>query len=174
MRMALILVAGGAGFLGLNTARALTAAGREVVITTRRPLEERLARVVAESAIAHVEVVDLTSTFQVSNLFARYAFDSVAYTAATAHMFAASRSKNFDSYAMFFNCLEAATNSVVRRFVLASSIVVYRGLSGPSRKDMALPPDVWVNPPCVWSMIPHFEVAKARHGARRSGLWPTA
>jgi nucleoside-diphosphate-sugar epimerase len=155
----MILISGGAGFTGLNTADAYAAAGIPVVITTHRR-NDKMAAAVASDLIT-VEMVDLSNPYEVNELFSRYDFEGVIHTA-TAHMFAATRAANFATYKMLFNCLEAANSFGVKRFVLVGSLVVYRGLTGPYREDMAPPPDIAVNPPGLLQFFPHFEVTVKR------------
>lgn len=155
----MILISGGGGFTGTNIAEVCAKGGKPVVITTRRR-HDRIASSIASDLIG-VETVDLSNPYEVNELFSRYEFEGVIHTA-TAHMFAGSRAANFATYKMLFNCLEAATCFGVRRFVLVGSLVPYRGLSGPFREDMALPPDISHNPPGLLQFFPHFEVSVKR------------
>jgi UDP-glucose 4-epimerase len=155
----MILISGGAGFTGLNTAELFAAAGVPVVITTHRR-NDKLAASIASERVT-VELVDLSNPYEVNELFSRYEFEGVIHTA-TAHMFAATRAANFATYKMLFNCLEAANSFGTRRFVLVGSLVPYRGLTGPWREDMPLPPDIAENPPGLLQFFPHFEVSVKR------------
>jgi nucleoside-diphosphate-sugar epimerase len=156
------LIAGGAGFLGLNTAKSLVDAGKEVVITTRRRQDPMAASVVeAAGGKIILEVVDLNNHHEVYNLFSRYDFQGVLHTA-TNHMFAQSRSANFTSYNMLFNTLEAATAFDVGRFVLASSQVVYRGDPGPWREDATFAPEAEQSLGELLKFVPSFEVTFKR------------
>jgi UDP-glucose 4-epimerase len=155
----MILISGGAGFTGLNTAELYASAGIPVVITTHRR-NDKLAAAIAGDLIT-VEMVDLSNPYEVNELFSRYEFEGVIH-AATAHMFASTRAANFATYKMLFNCLEASNSFGVRRFVLVGSLVVYRGLQGPFREDMPLPPDIAHNPPGLLQFFPHFEVSVKR------------
>jgi nucleoside-diphosphate-sugar epimerase len=155
----MILISGGAGFTGLNIAELYASAGKPVVITTHRR-NDKMAASVASDLIA-VEMVDLSNPYEVNELFSRYDFEGVIHTA-TAHMFAATRAANFATYKMLFNCLEGANSFGVKRFVLVGSLVPYRGLKGPFREDMALPPDIAENPPGLLQFFPHFEVTVKR------------
>ena len=155
----MILLSGGAGFTGMSIAEHLAMSGTPVVITTHRR-NDKMAAAMASDLIT-VEMVDLSNPYEVNELFARYEFKGVIHTA-TAHMFAATRAANFATYKMLFNCLEAATTFGVPRFVLVGSLVVYRGLTGPFREDMAPPPDIAYNPPGLLQFFPHFEVSVKR------------
>jgi UDP-glucose 4-epimerase len=157
----MFLIAGGAGFLGLTTAEQLAASGHEVVITTHRRNDAMAKELAGSSPLITLEFCDLYNTYQVNDLFARYAFETVIHTA-TAHMFAAARATNFPTYLMLFNTLEASTNSGVRRFILSGSFVVYRGARGPFREDMPLPSDIVDNPPSPLQLVPHFETTVKR------------
>jgi nucleoside-diphosphate-sugar epimerase len=158
----MILISGGAGFLGLNTARQLARDGHSVVITTRRR-DDKVSEGVAAGSDGRitVEVVDLSNSYAVVNLFSRYDFERVIHTA-TAHMFANSRAANFPSYQMLFNMLEAATSAGVKHFVMASSLAIYRGVKAPYREDAPLPPEIDVKPDSSMSFIPDFEVTLKR------------
>lgn len=157
----MILISGGGGFLGLNTAKALAADGQSVVITTRRRGDPMAGKVAKESkGLITLEVIDLNNPHEVSHLFSRYHFDQVVHTA-TNHMFSQSRAANFTSYNMLFNVLEAATAAGVKRFVLANSMVVYRGVQGPWREDMPLPTEFAVIPGLLEG-LPDFEVTLKR------------
>jgi UDP-glucose 4-epimerase len=155
----MILISGGAGFTGLNTAELYASAGIPVVITTHKR-NDIMAKAVAGDLIT-VEMIDLSNPYEVNELFSRYEFEGVIHTA-TAHMFAATRAANFATYKMLFNCLEAANSFGVRRFVLVGSLVVYRGLEGPFKEGMAPPPDIAYNPPGLLQFFPHFEVSVKR------------
>ncbi len=158
----MFLIAGGSGFLGLNTAQALAATGAEVVITSRRrsdPMGEAVAS--QSNGRIRLEVVDLNNPHEVYHLMSRYPFEGVVHTA-TNHMFARSRATNFSSYNMLFNTLQAATAANVRRFVLASSQVVYRGVPGPWREDARLPVDPDGERGELLKFVPDFEVTFKR------------
>jgi nucleoside-diphosphate-sugar epimerase len=160
--MSKIMIAGGTGFLGSNTARAFIAAGIPVVITTRKnhdPVADALA---AESDLVTVEHVNLTSAFEVFNLFSRYDFEGLAITAQS-HLFAGSRSAIHANYQMIFNCMEAATATGVKRCVMASQIGVYHGQTD-WREDMRFPPEITDADNAVWEgfPIPKFEVTLKR------------
>jgi UDP-glucose 4-epimerase len=157
------LISGGGSQLGLNTAKALIARGKQVVLTTRRRDDSMAARVAEESGgRATVEVLNLTNAFEIANLMSRYDFKCVIHTA-SAHMYANTRAANFPSYEMLFNMLEASTSFGVERFVLCNSIVVYCGVEGPFREDQPLPPDfVALKTGTPFDFIPSFEVTLKR------------
>jgi nucleoside-diphosphate-sugar epimerase len=89
----MILIAGGAGFLGLTRAEQLAEAGEQVVITTHRR-NDTMAKDLADGSDAiTVEFCDLVNAYEVNELFGRYDFDVVIDTA-TAHMYASSRARH--------------------------------------------------------------------------------
>lgn len=63
---------------------------------------------------------------------------------------------------MLFNTLEAATAFDVRRFVLASSQVVYRGTPGPWRETAIFHPDATLDKGELLKFVPDFEVVFKR------------
>jgi nucleoside-diphosphate-sugar epimerase len=156
------LITGGAGFVGLNTAMALAETGADVVITTRRRNDPMAQAVIAQSGGKIIlEVIDLNNPHEVSHLFARYDFAGVIH-AATNHMFSQSRSANWTSYNMLMNTLESATAAGVKRFVLAGSFVVYRGVKPPWREDATFAPGVLPGGTPLEQRWPLFEVALKR------------
>jgi nucleoside-diphosphate-sugar epimerase len=146
----------------MNTAKTLAEAGADVVITTRRRSDPLAEAVVAQSdGKVILEVIDLNNPHEVDHLFARYDFAGVIH-AATNHMFSQSRSANWTSYNMLFNTLEAATAAGVKRFVLAGSFVVYRGVLPPWREDATFPPEISPGGTPLEQRWPFFEVALKR------------
>jgi nucleoside-diphosphate-sugar epimerase len=136
--MTYILITGGTGMTGLNTAREFARAGKSVVITTRQAnarIEHSIAdfrdRIVIES-------VNLASSAQTFDLFSRYRFEGVIH-AVGAHQAAQTRSANLANYDMLFNCLQAAEGSKVKRFVLVSSVAAFAGLAPPFSEDKRYP-----------------------------------
>lgn len=164
------LISGGSGFLGVNMAASLAAQGEDVVITSRRRDHPQVAAVTAAHDRVIAVPLELTSAHEVHDLFARFKFDRVLH-AATTHTFAATRAAVAANYMMLLNCLEGARISGVRRFVLASSMSVYRGLPGPWREDVSFPVDIadagaWVSSPgrgaTTVQWIREFEVTVKR------------
>ena len=132
--MSQILITGGGGLVGLNTARAFAAEGTSVVITARHG-HDRIENALGDlRELVTIEPVELGRGGEVLDLFSRYNFQAVIH-AAQAHQHAQTRTSNRANYDMIFNCLEAAEATAVKRFLLVSSIVVYGGLAPPFGED---------------------------------------
>jgi nucleoside-diphosphate-sugar epimerase len=139
-----VLITGGGGLVGLNTARALAMEGVPVVITARQR-DDRIDRAVDDFRdLITIEPIDLARGSEVFDLFSRYRFRGVIH-AAQAHQRAQTRAANRANYDMAFNCLEAAEASGVSRFLLVSSIIVYAGLGAPLSEDKRFPAQVTVD-----------------------------
>jgi nucleoside-diphosphate-sugar epimerase len=139
-----ILITGGGGLVGLNTARAFAAAGDSVVITARHghdSIEKALGDL---RDLVTIEPVELARSGEVFDLFGRYDFHAVIH-AAQAHQHAQTRTSNRANYDMIFNCLEAAEATGVKRFLLVSSIVVHAGLAPPFSEDKRFPVQVTID-----------------------------
>ena len=136
----MILIIGGMGFIGLNTALRLLEAGERVVITqhsTRRvptALEPELDRRV------FIERMDVTKGYEVMDVAHRHRVESVISFAAPPAR-GISPQEDYRIYTEGLqNILEAARVLGLRRVCLASSTSVYGGLpEGPFREDMPLP-----------------------------------
>jgi UDP-glucose 4-epimerase len=136
--MSQILITGGGGLVGLNTARALAAEGTSVVITARHG-HDRIENELGDlRELVTIEPVELARSGEVLDLFSRYNFDAVIHCA-QAHQHAQTRTSNRANYDMIFNCLEAAEATGVKRLVLVSSIAVYGGLAPPYVEDTRFP-----------------------------------
>jgi nucleoside-diphosphate-sugar epimerase len=139
-----ILITGGGGLVGLNTARAFAAAGDSVVITARHA-HDRIEKALGDLRdLVTVEPVELARSGEVFDLFSRYDFQAVIH-AAQAHQHAQTRTSNRANYDMLFNCLEAAEATGVKRFLLVSSIVVYAGLAPAFAEDKRFPVQVTID-----------------------------
>jgi len=133
-----VLITGGGGLVGLNTARAFAADGKSVVITGRRG-HDQIQRALGDLRdLVTIEPVELARGGEVFDLFSRYHFDAVVH-GAQAHQSAQTRVSNRANFDMIFNCLEAAEATGVRRFVLVSSIAVYAGIAPPLVEDTRFP-----------------------------------
>src|SRR5882757_10869633 len=115
--MSQILITGGGGLVGLNTARVLAAEGTSVVITARYG-HDRIEKELGDlRELVTIEPVELARSGEVLDLFSRYNFHAVIH-AAQAHQHAQTRTHNRGNYDMIFNCLEAAEDTAVKRFLL--------------------------------------------------------
>jgi nucleoside-diphosphate-sugar epimerase len=148
-----ILITGGGGLAGLNTARAFAEAGVRVVITARHRSSRIEEAVERYGDLIIVEPVDLARGGEVLDLFSRYRFEGVVH-AAQAHQHAQTRAANRANYDMLFNCLESAEATDVKRFVLVSSIVTYAGLAAPFTEDARFPvqPTIDDDPDAMFAM----------------------
>ena len=133
-----VLITGGGGLVGLNTARAFAADGKSVVITARHG-HDQIQRALGDlRELVTIEPVELARGGEVFDLFSRYHFDAVIH-GAQAHQSAQTRVSNRANFDMIFNCLEAAEATGVKRFVLVSSIAVYAGIAPPLVEDTRFP-----------------------------------
>ena len=79
--MSHILITGGGGLVGLNTARAFAAEGSSVVITARHG-HDRIEKELADLRdLVTIEPVELARGGEVLDLFSRYNFHAVIHTA---------------------------------------------------------------------------------------------
>jgi nucleoside-diphosphate-sugar epimerase len=139
-----ILITGGGGLVGLNTARAFAAADISVVITARHGHDRIEKALGGLRELVTVEPVELARSGEVFDLFSRYKFQAVIH-GAQAHQHAQTRTSSRANYDMIFNCLEAAEATGVKRFLLVSSIVVYAGLAPPFAEDKRFPVQVTID-----------------------------
>jgi nucleoside-diphosphate-sugar epimerase len=136
--MSHVLITGGGGLVGLNTARAFAAEGTSVVITARHGHDQIEKALGDLRELVTIEPVEFARSGEVFDLFSRYDFQSVIH-AAQAHQHAQTRTSNRGNYDMIFNCLEAAEATGVKRLVLVSSIAVYGGSAPPFAEDARFP-----------------------------------
>lgn len=136
----MILIIGGMGFIGLNTALRLLETGESVVITqysTRRVpavLEPELDKRV------FIARTDVTKGLEVTDVIHRHKVDSIiSFAAPPARGISAQEDYRIYTQGLQ-NTLEAARIFGLRRVSLASSTSVYGSLpKGPFREDMPLP-----------------------------------
>jgi nucleoside-diphosphate-sugar epimerase len=133
-----VLITGGGGLVGLNTARAFAAENKSVVITARHGHDQIQQALGDLRELVTIEPVELARGGEVFDLFSRYQFDAVIH-GAQAHQSAQTRVSNRANFDMIFNCLEAAEATGVKRFVLISSVAVYAGLAPPLVEDKRFP-----------------------------------
>ncbi len=134
-----VFIAGGTGMLGANAARALAAAGTEVVVSTRKEVDPVGARLAEESALISVERVDLRDLAEVEAVFARHDFEGVVMAIHT-HQYARTRDENNQIYPITIHCLETARKRGVRRVAIGGSMAVYGGPFRPSRSRRSFRP----------------------------------
>lgn len=139
----MILIIGGMGFIGLNTAIRCLEVGESVVITQHSA--NRVPDIIKDEVGKRLflERMDVTNSFEVSAVMRKYPeIDRIISFAAPP---ARGISPEVDYYVYTVglqNILEAARNFDVKRTALASSQSVYSGLkTGPYREDMPLPID---------------------------------
>lgn len=137
----MILIIGGMGFIGLNTALRLLEAGERVVITqhSARRVPDALAPHL-EAERAFVERMDATRLYDMMEVARRREVESVITFAAPPAR-GISPQEDYRIYTRSLqNTLETARTLGLRRVSLASSVSVYGSLpEGPFREDMPLP-----------------------------------
>jgi len=157
-----ILIMGGTGFVGQNTAREFADNGIQVVVTTRNdgnnPVVEGL---LAYSQLISVEQCDLRDLEQVTSLFKKHDFTGVVNLAAS-HQDATSRAQNNEIYGILFNCLDNAVASNVTRFISASSMAVYGGTLPPFNEAQEFPQVISYEGQRSTLPLPEFEVRSKR------------
>jgi nucleoside-diphosphate-sugar epimerase len=154
-----ILITGGTGFVGCNTAKALADQGYSVVASTRgNAAGPALAKY---SDLISVEAVDLTKKDEVDALFARHKFYGV-FIMAAAHQDSKSRAGNNTAYTMMLNTLNAATDTGVKRVIAASSMAVYAGERPPFTEDTSFAPEISYEDGRGSLPLPKFEVRVRR------------
>jgi UDP-glucose 4-epimerase len=136
----MILIIGGMGFIGLNTAMRLLEVGERVVITqhTSHRLPEPLKDAIGTGVFT--ARLDVTNPYEVFDVVRRHQVDSIINLMAPP---ARSLSTQVDYHlytAGLQNVLQAAHTCGLRRVSLGSSVSVYGGLpAGPYHEDMPLP-----------------------------------
>ena len=160
--MSKVLLMGGSGFVGQNTAREFADNGIQVVVTTRSisasPVVEGL---LAYSKLIEVEQCDLRSSDQVASLFKKHDFTGVVNLAAS-HQDATSRAQNNEIYTILFNCLDNAVATKVTRFISASSMAVYGGTLPPFNETTEFPQVISYEGQRSSLPLPEFEVRSKR------------
>ncbi len=136
----MILIIGGMGFIGLNTALRLLDVGESVVITQ---YSMRRVPAVLEPELdkrAFVAPMDVTKGYEVMDVVHRYKVESIiSFAAPPARGISAQEDYRIYTDGLQ-NTLEAARVFGLHRVSLASSTSVYGSLQeGPFREDMPLP-----------------------------------
>src|SRR5215468_2211439 len=132
----MILIIGGMGFIGLNTAQRLVEVGQPVVISqhSAHRLPDALRDRVATARL------DVANAYEVFDVVRRHHVDSIISLMAPPAR-SVSTQADYELYtAGLVNVLEAARVFGLRRVSLGSSVGVYNGLaSGPFHEDVGLP-----------------------------------
>jgi UDP-glucose 4-epimerase len=136
----MILIVGGMGFIGLNTALRLVEVGEKVVISqhsAHRVPDGLKDKVGTEVFTARM---DVTNPYEVFEVIRRHQVDSIINLMAPPARSLSTQSDYHLYTAGLQNVLEAARTFGLRRVSLGSSVGVYGGLAaGPFREDAGLP-----------------------------------
>jgi len=163
----LILITGGLGMIGMNTARHLLDLGEDVVLTQYSVRREPDFLAADMGKRAFVEQLDVRDGDALLALGKRYKFSGIAHLAAPG-LGALGPSEDYKVNTVgLINVLQAAEAWGVKRVGLASSIAVYSGVrQGPFREDLPLR---MVGGNHVEAYKKMFELLGA-HYAQRTGL----
>jgi UDP-glucose 4-epimerase len=127
----MILVTGGTGFIGVNIAEALLAAGERVVLTAygARVFRPSFLLPAIEDGRCFIEALDASNAHDVVEVVRKHDVTGVVHLVQStgANSLAEEFRANLGS---LLNVLEAARQFGVRRVCMASSINVYDGLEG--------------------------------------------
>jgi UDP-glucose 4-epimerase len=138
----MILIIGGMGFIGLNTAVRLLEVGEQVVITQHT--SHRLPDLLKDEIGTRVFIarMDVTNPYEVFDVVRRHQVDSIINLMAPPAR-SLSTQADYHLYTVGLqNVLQAAHTFGLKRVSLGSSVSVYGGLpAGPYREDMPLPVD---------------------------------
>lgn len=138
--MAMILITGGMGFIGLHTARRLLDAGEDVVLTRFRARREPDFLRDEIGKRVWVESLDVTDGAAVSELVRRRRVTGIVHLAVPGLGALAPADEYRVNMLGLLNVLQAAEAAGVRRVSVASSVGVYGSLPrGPLREDLPLP-----------------------------------
>ena len=132
----MILIVGGMGFIGLNTALRFVEVGAKVLIGqhSAHRLPEGLKDKVATARM------DVTNPYEVFEVIRRHGVESIVNLMAPPARSVSTQADYHLYTAGLQNVLEAARTFGLRRVSLGSSVAVYGGLrSGPFSEDTALP-----------------------------------
>jgi len=136
----MILIIGGMGFIGLNTAQRLVDVGEKVLITQhsahRLPdsLQDKAGRQVFTARL------DITNAYELFEVVRRHQVESIINLMAPPARSVSTQADYHLYTAGLQNVLESARTFGLRRVSLGSSVGVYGGLpAGPFREDIGLP-----------------------------------
>ncbi|GIH21228.1 NAD-dependent epimerase/dehydratase family protein [Rugosimonospora africana] len=135
----MILVTGGLGFIGLNTARALLDAGETCVLTRHRTARQPDFIRTELGRRVFIEQLDVSDPAALLELGRRYPIDGIVHLAGTAGTGPDLLDDLQTGVDGVLAVLRAAREWQIRRLSLASSLVVYHDVAGvPWREDAAL------------------------------------
>jgi UDP-glucose 4-epimerase len=136
----MILITGGLGFIGLNTARAFLEAGEAVVLTRYQTHREPEFLTPYLGKRAFVEQVDVLKASDLVEVGRRHPITGIVHLAG-AHIAGLAPADGLRATALgTLNVLEAASAMGVKRVSLASSTTVYIGVVAECwREDLPLP-----------------------------------
>jgi UDP-glucose 4-epimerase len=138
----MILIIGGMGFIGLNTAQRLLEVGEKVVITQHT--SHRIPTFLKDKIGTRlsIERMDVTNPYEVFDAVRRNQIESIINLMAPPAR-SVSTQADYHLYTVGLqNVLQAAQTFGLKRVSLGSSVSVYSGLpEGPYREDMPLPVD---------------------------------
>ena len=136
----MILIIGGMGFIGLNTALRFLEAGQKVVITQHT--SHRVPDVLKGEIGTRVLTtrMDVSNPYEVFEVVRRHQIESIVNLMAPPARSVSTQADYHLYTAALLNVLEAARTFGLRRVSLGSSVAVYGGLpAGPYREDTTLP-----------------------------------
>jgi UDP-glucose 4-epimerase len=136
----MILIVGGMGFIGLNTALRFLETGHKVVLSqhSRRQVPDALKSEVG--ARVFTAPMDVTNPYEVFDVVRRHQVESIVNLMAPPARSVSTQADYHLYTAGLQNVLEAARTFGLRRVSLGSSVAVYGGIpTGPYREDVGLP-----------------------------------
>jgi UDP-glucose 4-epimerase len=136
----MILIVGGMGFIGLNTALRFLEVGQRVVLSqhSARRIPEVLKGEVGSRVM--IAQMDVTNPYEVFEVVRRHQVDSIVNLMAPPARSLSTQADYHLYTAGLQNVLEAARTFGLRRVSLGSSVAVYGGIpNGPYREDTPLP-----------------------------------
>ena len=132
----MILIVGGMGFIGLNTALRFVEVGEKVVISQHST--HRVPGVLKDRVVT--ARMDVTNPYEVFDVVRRHKVESIVNLMAPPARSVSTQADYHLYTAGLQNVLEAARTFGLRRVSLGSSVAVYGGLpSGPFSEDTTLP-----------------------------------
>jgi len=136
----MILIIGGMGFIGLNTAIRFLDVGEQIVITQHSARRVPAALEAELGKRVFTARMDVTNPYEVFEVVRRHGVDSIVNLMAPPARSLSTQSDYHLYTAGLQNVLEAARTFGLRRVSLGSSVGVYGGIpAGPYREDLPLP-----------------------------------